>query len=312
MKKLFFILFLLFCVNSFGQINYFEETEKHQSFKDYYNSGLVKAEEGDHVGAIEDFNQAIKINPDDIQVYIKKGASKTELNDIEGAKSDFAVAHLKIGKAYYSKGNHKLAIESYTKALEYTPNNWEAFSARALSNSRIGNYKESLSDYDYAIFHNVIAVEANPQLGGSNDFAEEFLIKQENLYDLCKNYHNRAITKSDLNDYLGAIKDLNTSIEINLQLIRKNKGNKQQRLISLLNRALFKHKLEDYVGAVTDFTEVIKLSPENVNLGYYYKKRGLSKLFGKVDGVCEDIKKAIGLGEEIEWLSENLKDLCKL
>ncbi|MFM5961315.1 MAG: tetratricopeptide repeat protein, partial [Dolichospermum sp.] len=45
----------------------------------YNNRGNVRNDLGDKQGAIDDFNQAIKINPNDANAYINRGFTKYEL-----------------------------------------------------------------------------------------------------------------------------------------------------------------------------------------------------------------------------------------
>jgi tetratricopeptide (TPR) repeat protein len=46
---------------------------------DYFNRGLAKQKSGDYQGAIADYNQAIKLKPDDAKAYSNRGLVKDEL-----------------------------------------------------------------------------------------------------------------------------------------------------------------------------------------------------------------------------------------
>ena len=55
---------------------------------DYYNRGLSKGNSEDYQGAIADYNQAIKLQPDDATAYNNRGLAKSESGDIKGAIAD--------------------------------------------------------------------------------------------------------------------------------------------------------------------------------------------------------------------------------
>ncbi len=80
MKKTYLMFIgILFIFNSFGQ-----------SDKDYYLRGLAKAnKEKDYIGAIMEYNRAIKLNPNLKGVFFARAISKNELEDYRGAISDY-------------------------------------------------------------------------------------------------------------------------------------------------------------------------------------------------------------------------------
>ncbi len=71
--------------------------------EDYFDSGTAKAELQDNKGAIQDYNKAIELNPNDADVYYNRGAAKI----MSGQKDDGCLDLSKAGelgsaKAYES------------------------------------------------------------------------------------------------------------------------------------------------------------------------------------------------------------------
>ncbi|NIP31627.1 MAG: tetratricopeptide repeat protein [Candidatus Dadabacteria bacterium] len=94
--------------------------------EDYYNSGLQKGESGDWSGAIENFNKAIELAPNDADAYYNRGNAKGAL------------------------GNYKGAIEDFNKAIELAPNNADVYSNRGLAKIALGQKDSGCLDLSKA------------------------------------------------------------------------------------------------------------------------------------------------------------------
>ncbi|MFK0734953.1 MAG: tetratricopeptide repeat protein, partial [Gloeotrichia echinulata HAB0833] len=79
-------------------------------------------------GAIEDYNQALKINPNDAQAYNNRGGARVNSGDFKGAIEDFnqalkinpnlAEAYKNRGVARYLSGDKQGAIADWQKAAD--------------------------------------------------------------------------------------------------------------------------------------------------------------------------------------------------
>ncbi|MFN7412359.1 MAG: tetratricopeptide repeat-containing serine protease family protein [Dolichospermum sp.] len=127
----------------------------------YSNRGVAKDELGDKQGAIDNYNQAIKINPNLAQAYNNRGLTKYELGDKQGAIDDYNQA-IKINpnyaQAYTNRGNAKSelgdkqgAIDDYNQAIKINPNFAEAYYNRGVAKDELGDKQGAIDDYNQAI-----------------------------------------------------------------------------------------------------------------------------------------------------------------
>ena len=89
--------------------------------------GFLKAERGDHQGAIADYDRALQLNPADLDVYYNRGVSRAALKDFQGAISDYNAvlrmdphsgdALFNRGMAYAATSNRRAALKDLTNAI---------------------------------------------------------------------------------------------------------------------------------------------------------------------------------------------------
>jgi len=75
----------------------------------FYNHGNAYARKGQYDLAIQDYNQAIKLNPNNVNAITNRG------------------------NAYFSKGQYDLAIQDYNQALKLNPNDVDVINNRAVA-----------------------------------------------------------------------------------------------------------------------------------------------------------------------------------
>jgi tetratricopeptide (TPR) repeat protein len=131
------------------------------SADDYYRRGNRRYDQQDFLGAIEDYTESIRINPNADNAYNNRGNARLNSQDLQGAISDYNRA-LRINPehplAYYNRGlalarlgNYNAAIASYTRALQVNPNYDLAYNNRGVARSNLGDYLGAIEDYEQAI-----------------------------------------------------------------------------------------------------------------------------------------------------------------
>ena len=80
-----------------------------------------------HVDAIADYNEAIRLKPDYVEVYFNRGNAK------------------------YSLGHHEKAITDYNEAIRLKPDYAEAYNNRGNAKRGLGQYERAINDYNEAI-----------------------------------------------------------------------------------------------------------------------------------------------------------------
>ena len=59
---------------------------------EYVKRGTLNTNLGKYKEAVEDYNKAVELNPNDAMLFYNRGTVKIELGDLEGAKEDFEKA----------------------------------------------------------------------------------------------------------------------------------------------------------------------------------------------------------------------------
>lgn len=161
-------------LNNRGLSHYQQGQYEHEQ-----NHKLTLIEVGFYQLAIEDFNHALKIDPEHADAYHNRGLAYCGLGQYESAIYDFTVA-LQINPDYASTYNHRgkiqhhaevrgsvklkeafaLAISDFNKAIEIDPHYAEAYLNRACCYREQKNMESALKDFDQTISINSDCAEA--------------------------------------------------------------------------------------------------------------------------------------------------------
>ncbi len=126
------------------------------------NRGLHQQRAGNYEEAIRDFTAAIGLLPDDIGLYLSRGATYGISGDLDAAVIDFdkvlaidprsGLAYMNRATALEKKGDYVRSAQDYDKAIELAPENWIAWDGRCWLRAILGTQLEAaLADCEKAL-----------------------------------------------------------------------------------------------------------------------------------------------------------------
>ena len=150
---LFLIILGIFPIQGFGQ-----------TADEYYNMGVEKYNNGRYTEAIKLYDLAILVDPNNSSYYINRGVAKGALNNKIGAMDDYNKA-IKINKptvniylAYYDRANIKYenknyneAIKDFNASIELNSNYSNSYMDRGTCYYILNKKELAMSDYNKAI-----------------------------------------------------------------------------------------------------------------------------------------------------------------
>ncbi len=97
----------------------------------WFLQGYALARQGEHAAAVESYQRAIRISPEDEMAWLALGASQSALGQVERAiqtyqqllrnRPESAQAYLVLAGAYQTQGRLDLAIANYRECVRYDP-----------------------------------------------------------------------------------------------------------------------------------------------------------------------------------------------
>lgn len=107
----------------------FEESIKHDNtrFNAWHNRGVSHGLAGNYDAALADFNRTIQLKPDHAKAYYNRGEVRFKKDDLSGAISD------------------------YSRCLRLAPRDSLAYTSRGYAHYKQGNYRDAIRDYSQAV-----------------------------------------------------------------------------------------------------------------------------------------------------------------
>jgi lipoprotein NlpI len=127
----------------------------------FSDRGIAYARKGQYDRAIEDLDQAIRLNPNYAAAfsnrglaYVRKGQYDRAIEDLDQAirlNPNYAAAFNNRGSAYSAEGDLDRAIADYNEAIRLDPKIAAGFNSRGFAYARKGDLDRAIADHSEAI-----------------------------------------------------------------------------------------------------------------------------------------------------------------
>ena len=281
------------------------------------NRGAQKADRQDYRGAIADYTQALRFDPDLAEAYYNRGVARAALEDRQGAledytqaihfDADFALAYGNRGAMRAQQADWKGAVQDLTQAIRLKPEHALFYRNRGIARAHLDDKGGAIEDLqtsaelcrrqrDAAGYREV--AEAFSRLGEGkfktfvSDEGRQAKIWQDavDYYtqairlrpDFAEAYAGRGGVRHLSRDARGAIEDYTQAIRLdpNQAHFYSNRGNAR-------------YNLDDWKGVIEDYTHVIQLKPQDPDA---YRYRGDARYeLGDKQGALADYSQAVRL-----------------
>jgi tetratricopeptide (TPR) repeat protein len=233
--------------------------------KVYVARGDAYFRKSDFDRAIEDYNEATRVNPKFVVPYYKRGyiyylkgdkdRAIQEFDQAIQGNQNYAAAFAYRGSSYLDKGDNDRAIQDFNRAIEIDPK-------YALAFNRRGNAYLNKKDFEHAIADQEQVIRLSPASDGG--------------------YVDRGSAYSWRGDIDKAIADFDQAIRLN-----------PKNAVSFEDRGLARRRKGNIDGAIADYTEAIRLDP--AYLAAYTNRGQAREAKGDRDAARFDYAAAAGM-----------------
>ena len=275
-----------------------------------YNLGLIHSLQSEHQLALEAYDLALKIKPDDVETLINKGSTCNDIKNYVLALETLETAiklRPDIPEAWSNKGitlnelkRYDEAIAHYDKALTLKPDYAEAWSNKGVVLNELKLYDEAIAHYDKALTFKADYAEAWFNKGVTlNDLKlyDEAIAHYDKALSLKPDYaegwSNKAVTLNELKRFDEAITyyDKALSLKPDYAEAYSNKGNTL-------------HELNRFDEAIAHFDKALSLKPDFAEA---WSNKGLTlNDLKRHDEAITHYDKALNLNPNLEWVYGDL------
>jgi len=296
-------------------IFYCLQSYKNDDVRIPYNLGLIHSLKGEHQLALDAYDLALKIQPDDAEVLINKGST---CNDIK---------------------NYLLALEVLDRAIQIRPDIPEAWSNKGIALNNLNLYQESINAYNEAIklaasYHEAWSNKSVP-LNKLKRFLEALEACDKALSlkpDYAEGWSNKGNTLHELKRYEEAIAHYDKALSLKPDYAEgwSNKGNtlhelkRYEEAIAHYDKALSLkpdyaegwsnkgntlHELKRYDEAIAHYDKALSMKPDEAS--YFYQKGLTNIALNQHASAIENLENAVKYNYSREGYAEYLLSALK-
>jgi tetratricopeptide (TPR) repeat protein len=136
-------------------------TDEQKMAEEYFKLAVKKQNDDDLDGAIADYTEAIRLNPQHDKAYNNRGGVRKAKGELAEALADYteairlnpnyASAYLNRGRLFLYQQEWDSAINDFNEALRINPNASLAYNERGYAHSRKGDFTNAINDYSQAV-----------------------------------------------------------------------------------------------------------------------------------------------------------------
>lgn len=134
-----------------------------QTAHDFYLRGIQQTLARRYKAALADFNQAIELQPNLAEAYLRRAQVRYLLEDDAGVLADcqrllqvsqnLPQTYYYLGLARYRLGYTESAIAAFTEAIAHEPDDPQAYFQRAIAHADVQDWDEAIADFQTASMH---------------------------------------------------------------------------------------------------------------------------------------------------------------
>ena len=282
-----------------------------------FNQGIEQLQAGNYTAALTYFDRALAINPDDPNIWEKRGSALQNLGNYAAAIASNTIAlsfysgDIKLfdAEAWFNQGYQQYmaedfvgAIASYDKALQFKPDYYDAWNNRGNTLVELGQLEQAIASYDKAIqikpdsheaWHN--RGNALADLGQLEEVIASFDKALQFKPDCHEDWYNRGVALAKLGQLEEAIASYDKALQFKPEVHE-----------AWYNRGVALEKLGQFEEALASYDKALQIQPE-FHQAWFNRGAALAKL-GQFEQAIASYDKALQIQPDCheDWYNRGL------